>query len=480
MSKISYDLLEEQELLLGMVSEVIAQDSYDAKEWNRLGDLISSTCSDSDIAFEASLNTFSQLIRKLLIERGKTIEKTFYRSPSSTENRFLPSGSPLDHAYERSIPALEVEKKLKKRLEQIVGWETESIATSSAMGALHLVLSTLCHILRPTSNRPLRLVSAGKYFETSKLLDFFDNELFSTLEVDSIRELGLMDKESVPDILLLEPIVYGHSLSVLNLEDLINSWKQLGCCPRYIIIDTTLSGPGWNTRFFLELLSNINGNPILIEYRSGLKLDQSGLEIANLGIIDIFSIKSSTIQKLDAVSLGKTLRALRGILGLGLRASDLASLDAPFLLSPKWSKIHAARVFRNNKLVAEELGKCTGLVSSVSHPSTAEAKGNAPFVIISLENESLQYHGYLLAALREEIYSTNLQVVHGSSFGFRNTRFESIVPNNSDDVGIFKIAAGAVLGPSLATLLHIMRKLSKGGIEGIRKNYPQIKPLQLP
>lgn len=75
---------------------------------------------------------------------------------------------------------------------------------------------------------------------------------------------------------------------------------------------------------------------------------------------------------------------------------------------------------------------------------------------------------------------TDAAVAHGSSFGFRGTRYETIIPRAADAVGLFKVAVGSRSGPSLGALVDVMRHLSAfPSFAAMRRAMPSLKEVVL-
>jgi hypothetical protein len=101
-------------------------------------------------------------------------------------------------------------------------------------------------------------------------------------------------------------------------------------------------------------------------------------------------------------------------------------------------------------------------------------------VVVHLEEDTLENHGLLLAALRYECRVGRLTAAHGSSFGFRSHRFETIIPRVARQQGLFKVCAGARSGPSLNQLTGTLRNLGRHkSFEALRKAYPTLQPVPL-
>lgn len=448
-------LVLERDLLAEMAHQTAEQQAEDADEWRRLAHAVRRLDPSALDVREAEreLGQAAWRMRTLLLRRGHRREEGFGRSPDLTLSRTLPGGAALQHSYERNLPADAVEAKLARRCPELPdGWHRATLAFGSGMAALSQVVQGLTYLLAPTERRPLRLDFWGDYFETDILLEYLSGPTVVPRKLSADGLARSWSGPPAPDVLLLEPVRYNWSLDALDLNLLVNGWRRATARPPVIVLDTTLVSPAWQTAAFLKAMTSPGGAPLVIEVRSGLKLDQQGLEVTNLGVVDVFQHADTINPELTASRVAQILRLSRGTVGAALPAAAVAALDAPFLLDEQWTRIHSGRLFRNNARLAERMaGSTGGLFSSVAHPSLSAGawRANAPFVVVELRENTLEDHGLLLAVIRHEVARRGLDAVHGSSFGFRATRYESIVPRKVKGTGLFKVAAGACGGPSL-------------------------------
>lgn len=478
----------EHDLLVSFAEQAEQQGWKDREDWSELRrELGRIPRSLSPREIENRLDGQADKIRRALLRRGHWFDVEHMRSPDSQSDRLMPNGEPLHHAYERSVPAEALERRLAARVGLAdTGWTSTTVATRSAMAALHLVLTSLGHMLQPTPDRPLRIGFAGSYFETTTLLEYLSSPVLQVTwlgdDQSSWSDAGA-GAAGAPEVLVLEPVRYDWGLRPIDVQALLRTWSERRRRPRIVVIDTTLSSAAWPTAKVLAALGRGPGAPMVIEVRSGLKLDQQGLEVANLGVIDVFAHDQGAPGTPSPEQLGTTLRLMRGTLGAGLSVSSLAALDAPFLLTEAWTRIHAGQVMANNARVAEILASTKGLFREVVHPSlgVSGTVRHAPFVIGRIEGgDAVADHGLVLAVIREAIRERGLVAVHGSSFGFRHTRFETILPRADSGTGLFKVAAGSRAGPSLEGLIEVLQDI--GGMDSmksLRRRYGALTPVPL-
>lgn len=151
---------------------------------------------------------------------------------------------------------------------------------SSGMSAITSILYCLSSFIKGSLDIQ---VSAG-YFETKyffKLLNSMGNKVVFDLE-----------SSTSTNVFYFEPIKYDATLSVTDPKKLIDSINASNANLKIIIMDSTMSN---QTRIFNILKDKIKNieNTIFIDIRSGLKLDEEGLELSNLGIATVFVSKSN-------------------------------------------------------------------------------------------------------------------------------------------------------------------------------------------
>jgi hypothetical protein len=170
---------------------------------------------------------------------------------------------------------------------------------------LHLVTSGVPAV-------PLTLHHAGRYFESKALVDW-PRHVFRHAPAAA----------SEVDVLFGEPVFCDGRFGVSDPCTLPRARRAL-------LLDTTLVGTAvdlspWFDRF--------NG-PLVAVFRSGLKLDQAGLELANVGIVQLF------VREGTGGAAADSLRRIRGLTGSGLTLDELAALSAPWFLDRTYSITH--------------------------------------------------------------------------------------------------------------------------------------------
>ncbi len=284
--------------------------------------------------------------------------------------------------------------------------------------------------------KPLKVLHAGRYFETDSLLNLWPRQVFEFTD----------PKESQVDVLVGEPVHCDGQFDLSAPSSLPNVKHAL-------LLDTTLTGPvvdvaGW--------LAKVEGSFAAI-FRSGLKLDQAGLELANVGIVQLFVRQGSDSS---AAAEGEKLKEIRALTGSGLTLDEMAALSAPWFLDPAYFSQYTKRVFANNAALAHAIGPDSALFDSRCHPSLISPEAVAPFCAIRLRRGDASDHARLLRRVEVEIDRRRLKLDKGGSFGFRGDRCELIEPDPKAGRPFLRVALGYRGGPNRDGIIDLFHELS--------------------
>ncbi|MBF6220891.1 hypothetical protein IU479_22580 [Nocardia abscessus] len=473
------DLLELGDALLESIAD---RDLVDGAAWKSWRCAVEAAAGGTDIAGAApNFDMYAAELRELWLRCAHLCSDPHLRSPRlSGPPVVLPSGRRLGYSYERNVQATALEQRLVCDAVTPPGWCSDHVVYANGMAAIANVLQVCRNVLRSTSDDPLRLGMWGAYFETTVLVELLRSPAFRARSYGAQDELRCAVADGAVDILFLEAVRYDWDLETLDLPALLRAWRGVPSGgPNILVIDTTLVATAWPTR---ELLAALAPSPpaLVIELRSGLKLDQQGLELGNVGVVSIHTIRSATVSASEMAAL---LRKMRTITGSGLATDTIAALDAPFALSREWTQRYASRVFLNNAVMAGVLAPRKGLFARIAHPSLDGVElpwAQAPFVVCHLAEDSLENHGLLLAVVEFEAERRHLDLVRGSSFGFRGHRFESIIPKLSEHRGLFKIAMGFRADAERDRVVALFAELAEYvDFAVLRAAYPDVIPVDL-
>lgn len=353
------------------------------------------------------------------------------KSPRRGSVAEVPCGERIAFGYERDLDAGSLERRGEAYLQVPPGWTADLVLCRSGQAAL----ATLLHGLVTEHGRdgPLTVAHAGAYFETATLLDSFPP-----------RVLRQVQGAEAADIVVSEP-----------------AWcdGQFGCGPRLpaarraLVIDTTLVGPGYDPAPCLALQPDC---PVAYAFSSGLKLDQAGLELANVGIVRVLGRAGGRA----AVAVGAALRRLRSLVGAGLTLDELSALSAPWFLDRGFVDRYAGTVFEHNAALAAAVGRNSAVFRAHAHPGLDEPAVPAPFCALELRDATADNYRRLHLLVQRESERRGLLATQGGSFGFRGHRFETIEPDPAEGAPFLRVALGWRGGHSAEGLVALFGELA--------------------
>jgi hypothetical protein len=337
----------------------------------------------------------------------------------------LASGSSVTFGYERELDVSVLEGRSAAYADRFEGWSTDMVICRSGQAALTCLLHYA--IARWGDEGRLTSLHAGSYFETRSLLALWPDWVLAQDES--------WDREV--DLLLLEPVMCDGQFGFPG---------TLPSVRHAILMDTTLAGPTY------DVGTHLPHAPILFAFSSGLKLDQAGLELANVGIIRIYA------RELEAGSIAEKLRRIRGLTGAGLTLDELSALSAPWFLSRRYAENYVASIFANNRALATVIRQ-RPLFEEACHPSTIDAGQNAPFCALMLRDPTDGRYEHLVKHIDYEVHRRGINATKGGSFGFRGHRYELIKPDHGHS--FVRIAMGWRSGFSLDRLCEFLAELNE-------------------
>src|SRR6266404_3696536 len=283
---------------------------------------------------------------------------------------------------------------------------------------------------------------AGSYFETKSLLD-----VWSPLVV----EQRVPRPEETVDVLFVEPVYCDGQFGVLKLEDLPRP-------RRIVVLDTALVGPDYDVSPWLRADAGDVACPLVIAFSSGLKLDQAGLELANVGMIRIFARGAA---RQTASALATDLKRIRGLTGSGLTLDEMSALSAPWFLDRAYAGRYTRTLFDNNAALASSVGQNSKIFAERCHPSLANPGTVAPFCALQLRgNPHIDACHRLLDIVERAAAQRDLVITKGGSFGFRGHRFELIEPEPAQGQPFLRVAMGWRGGYSCTGLCNLFAELA--------------------
>lgn len=373
-------------------------------------------------------------LRRAWLEKAHRPGDRILKSPCEGEAAHLPGGADIPFGYERELDAGLLEKREPLCYEVPRGWQSVRVLCRSGQAALSCLLHLLARRLKAPS--PPTLVHAGRYFETAALLDLWPRQVF---------DRGAANATQV-DVLIGEPV---HCDGQFGLSD-------PSAIPRVrqaLLVDTTLTGPNLDLPAWLDRLDG----SFAAVFRSGLKLDQAGLELANVGIVQIFVREGSHPDAAEAADL---LKQIRGLTGSGLTLDEMTALSAPWFLDRAYFSQYTHRLFANNAALAQAIGTRSTLFEDRCHPSLIAPGAVAPFCALRLRHGDAAAHVRLHQRVEAEIDRRNLKLDKGGSFGFRGDRYELIEPDPEAGNPFLRVALGYRGGANRDGIIELFKELS--------------------
>ena len=320
-----------------------------------------------------------------------------------------------------------IEKRLAAKLaaREILppNWYDQHIFYCSGMAAAQNYLQHYLSRFQPTERNRLKILSWGGYYEILFSIEVVRRESVEWVDAKSEEDFYETLADPSTRLVFLDPIAFAVKMRVLDIERFLDLWNFYAeKVPRTLVLDTTLCGRNFPLS---SLLGGLNPSTTVCRITSALKLDQEGLELQNAGILSLYNSDENLLY-----GSWKELMEFRDWTSTALTGEEWSRLDTPFFLEQR----HATDVFQNNGLLAEALaGNQLALLESVSYPQGVETWHQSPFLFVQTHDDGIEAQGLMTEVLVHEIRRRGLSLDLGASFGFRQHRFEVIVPDVSSD-----------------------------------------------
>jgi hypothetical protein len=404
---------------------------------------------------EAELDRLVLALRRVCLGMAHATSDRALRSPRDRDITATPDGEEISFGYERDIRPETLEGRCADYAPAPAGWRADHVLFSCGQAAMHCLLLALTPRGANPATAP-RVRHIGGYFETEELLAMLAGH-------GMIRELPKQSDEPA-DVLILEPVYFDRA-GRAHIADVADALRRHAVSaagmPSLAILDTTLLGPHCDLEALLPLPAGDEPAPLLVRLSSGLKLDQAGLELANVGIVSLYRRASQDYGHTD---LTEKLRKARTLTGAGLGFDAIGTLEAPWFLDREISRRYTAAVLDNNARLARRLSECTGLFSLVSHPSllaSGPCAAAAPYCLVQLREDSAENYRLLEQIIARESKARNLRFDKGGSFGFRGHRYEAILPQAGECLPFLRIAMGARAGWSCDGIIDLLCDIAR-------------------
>jgi hypothetical protein len=406
--------------------------------------------------FERAAEDGARLLRRLWLEASESTTLRTYRSPPAEEWTTSALGQHILFGYERDLHPVTLEDRCARCFGLPPrGWSADHILLSSGQSAMAAALHVLETSTLYNVDRKLTFAHLGSYFETAEIFS-----LFRTLLKCAGRGRGAVETMNAidADVYIIEPIYCDGEFGFVDLNRLIHEHERRRVCARVYLIDQTVVGSAFELEAKLEEMREVQPMAVF-RLVSGLKLFQAGLELANVGLLSVFTSDGSPCP---AAEIGCRIRKIRTLLGLGLRFAEVSALEAPWFLDRSYTENYQKSIFANNALLAQAVAAENHLFEGAFHPSLLPGNpeiGSAPFCAFRLR-EHKECYGLLENYLLSESQRRGLHFEHGGSFGFRGHRFEVVRPEDGTEP-FLRVALGKRTGWSRDQIIELMTNVSR-------------------
>lgn len=409
------------------VAAAIGHDPFDGALQRDLAAL-----GNDHLAQERQLESAALTLRRAWLQAAHRSADAMLKSPSDGDRARVPCGNSLHFGYERDLDVALLEDRGAAYAPPPAGWTSDMVIFRSGQAALAAILQFVASTWG--DRRTLSVAHAGAYFETAALLDAWPRRNFRRADHSAVSA----------DVVIGEPV---------RCNGCFAAAKQLPRARHVLLIDTTMVGPGCDLARWL--LAAGDDCDLAIAFSSGLKLDQAGLELANVGIARIL-VRDGTPRGLE---IAGRLRQLRGLMATGLTLDELSALSAPWFLDRAYADTYVAAIFANNRALAHAIGSDSPVFGPRCHPALM-SPADAPFCAIQLREPSPSRYRRFVEIVERQSDRRGLLLTEGGSFGFRGHRFELIEPAPRQGDPFLRVAMGWRDGHSCRGLAELFRELA--------------------
>ena len=386
------------------------------------------------LAQERHLETAAWTLRQAWLSAAHRPADTSLKSPGDGEIARVPCGESLHFGYERDLDVSMLEGRGATYAHAPAGWTSDMVIFRSGQAALATILQFVAATWG--DRRTLSVAHAGAYFETTALLAAWPRRTFRPAPASTVSA----------DVVIGEPVWCNGCFGVT---------ERLPRARHVLLLDTTMVGPAHDLGLCLAAAGDDCG--LAIAFSSGLKLDQAGLELANVGIARLL-VRDGAYRRIAEIA-GR-LRQLRGLMAMGLTLDELSALSAPWFLDRAYVDSYVAAIFANNRTLAQSIGRDSPVFGSHCHPALSTSGADAPFCALQLREASPAGYRRLAEIVERQSERRGLLLIKGGSFGFRGHRFEPIEPAPGQGDPFLRVAMGWRDGHSCRGLGELFGELA--------------------
>lgn len=387
---------------------------------------------------DSELIRLESKIRKCIFQ--KNVETTY---KSAVKRKAWDESTPF--AYERALPPELLEKKYLERYDTKPRFIT---LYRSGMSAIYAAFAVIASLWRNIDTIGLNVLAY--YFETKTLVAaYVDNRHYKCKEVISPVELyDLLENDDGANLFFIEMMdvnMRQEKVQVSLMRQALLNRKNKK--PLILVLDNSLVFDEFDITKILESLPN---NIIIITVRSCIKLEQFGLELSNLGILELYSNN----DKISYDEIKRTFSIFRSVTGLSISYSD-----EKILLSNLFKKDLIVEYCRGIKHNTRKLYMAIKDMVSLPIKEILYLE-NSPFFLLILDRtEQTEYEDFIQGIVNY-IKGKSGEIVCGTSFGFRHTRIERI--SYSESSHSIRISPGYYWGLSCDLLIQFFNDSGKG------------------
>jgi len=351
---------------------------------------------------DIKLSAFERLLRQEILKQSVGI---LYKSPEYKESEDY-----TIFQYERAMHPERLEQIYKMRIERK---PIDLLLFRSCLSAIDSLLKVISSLYKNKEN--IKIGALVYYFETKSLFSkFYDEKHYKFHYFNKLNEFyNSFTTENF--------LVYFFEIQDINwfsekveIEKVIKSMNgNLNLLPTIIIIDATIGDVELEVN---KLLSKVKTKVILFVVRSGLKLDQFGLELSNLGVLEIYC-NSHLIPIQQIKDLLISSRTLSG--------TSIMNNEEIILLNKVFNKekisIYKNFILKNTHDFYYEI--CGSHCNQIEKILWGD---NSPFILIKLYSNTKKDYQVFLNNWKMYLNKKGTDLILGSSFGFRQIRAEII------------------------------------------------------
>lgn len=389
---------------------------------------------------EKIINNFITEIRFLIQEKAFNSTVDEYRSPMYHVSRSSINSTNYTYDYERTIKYQNLERLFHKSSEYLDGF---TLIYRSGMS----VLSSIINLIFKFYNS-VNCISHIGYYESMLLLNDFKKNI-TNVDFNVVKDERVLNAE----FYFIEFVKANFNFETIDFESFITKIPVDSKKLIFLVFDISFLGDSINYDEILNLLKNHN-HIITIFYRSGLKLDQEGFDLINLGIASLYL--SHDIEDIKETLLD-FMQSNRSYAGTSL---SLMELDILKTIIEIHNKNYAKIILENTAFFFSQLNVSDD--SFVDRIITADinytniSQYSTPYFFIKLKSATEDDYINISKLIKYELRKVGLDIGFRTSFGFRNISFEYIKNKNVKNSEILKIVPGLMKGYTYYKMIDIL------------------------